>query len=133
MTTGKHGAAALVLGAVLAAGIGAVTTATAQHAGPTIELNGDAHRQAFNTDRTHELYGVALMAFANGPENVDMAALRESARKVAVPQLMSLGVPEAEAREHIDYNISLFPQIIADDPGVLDSFENFLDAMVGPA
>jgi len=130
-------AAAAALGAILAA----APAAYAQHPGApaqtqaprgkTVGLQGGA-AEWIKDPHWHTYYDMTKEAFAQGPAKVDVAGFEQKSFELFRDFGKSKGVPPEHMQDHLKLIPRQIVQIVRDDPHVLDSYQNFVDAAFGP-
>ena len=127
----------LVLAAVLFALAGA---AQAQHAGApaaappagrTVDIQGDP-RAFMNNPHIHAFYDLSVATLRPGAPKLDVKAYEEKSFAI----FRALGASMGGSPEAMQDHLKLIPrqviQIAKEDPKVLDSFDNFTEALIGP-
>ncbi len=137
--------ARLVLGAALALALNA--PAFAQHpaghpdhapvkpeAGKTVSLQGPQEQAAWANDPyMKKFYEGTKVRLGNGGVNkVDLAAYEADARAIFAEFAKARGVDPAAMQDHLKLIPRQIVQIVKEDPTVLDSYDNFIVAMMGP-
>lgn len=134
--------AALGFGVVLG---GAVAAQTHPHGAPqhgeqaevaedgsvTINLQGDAS-EWWSNPYNYAFYGAAVMAFANGAEEVDAEALDKAFMLIAADFAEYMGADPVAMQDHLKLITEQTIEIVTEDPSVLDSYEDMMLAMRGP-
>ena len=126
------GLACLAAIAVLAA----APAAFAQHGAPapqgkTVTLQGGA-AEWIKDPHWHAYYDMTKEAFAQGPGKVDVDGFEQKSFALFRDFGTSVGVPPAHMQDHLKLIPRQIVQIVRDDPHVLDSYQNFVDAAFGP-
>jgi hypothetical protein len=123
-----------VLAAVGAVLLAAPAAALAQFAPPEAagnNLQGD--QQAWiNDPHMHAFYDATRAAFANGPGNVDVAAFEQKSFAIFRDFAPTMHMTPAGMVDHLKLIPRQVVQIVKEDPHVLDSYRNFVDATFGP-
>ena len=123
------------LAVVLAA---APLAAQAQHPAPapapsaptTVDIQGgDAWRK---DPHMRQFYDAVVAAYAQGPAKVDAAALEKTSFAIFRDFAVSKGMNPDAMQDHLKLIPRQMIQIAKDDPKVLASFDDFLDAIFGP-
>jgi hypothetical protein len=129
----------LRVAAVLLTAVALAPAAQAQHGarppgaaeGRTVDIQGDP-RAFINNPHIHAFYDLSVATLRPGAPALDVAAYE--AKSFAI--FRALGASMGGKPEAMQDHLKLIPrqviQIVKEDPKVLDSFENFTDAMVGP-
>ena len=114
--------------------------AFAQHAaapaadgGRTANLQGTDPRQFLNNPHMHAFYDLSVATLGKGTAGVDVDAYEQKSFAIfrAFGESMAPGGGPG-MQEHLKLIPRQVVQIVKDDAHVLDSFETFTDAMVGP-
>ena len=71
-------------------------------------------------------------AFAQGPAKVDVAGYEQQSFALFRDFGKSMGVPPEHMQDHLKLIPRQIVQIVKEDPHVLDSYQNFVDAAFGP-
>ena len=112
--------------------------AQAQHSPPpapagdrTVDLQGDAN-SFMNNPHIRDFYALSVATLRPGAPPVDVKAYEEKSFAI----FRALGASRGGSPEAMQDHLKLIPrqviQIAKEDPTVLDSFENFKVALVGP-
>lgn len=127
MKPSRLGGLALVIAALALA-----PAAGAQPAPPaSVNLQGD--QQAWiNDPHMHAFYATAVAAFAQGPAKVDVAGFEQRSFAIFRDFGKSMGVDPMHMQDHLKLIPRQVVQIVREDPKVLDSYQNFVDATFGP-
>ncbi|TAJ72455.1 MAG: hypothetical protein EPO51_10165 [Phenylobacterium sp.] len=100
-------------------------------AGRTVDLQGDP-RAFMNNPQIHAFYDLSVATLGRGAPPVDVKAYE--AKSFAL--FRALGAAMGASPEAMQDHLKLIPrqviQIVKEDPKVLDSFDAFTDALVGP-
>jgi hypothetical protein len=78
-------------------------------------------------------YALTVESFRNGPQKVDFPTYQEKAFALFREFGKSMGAPPEAMVDHLKAIPGQMLQIVADDPHVLDSYDAFIAALVGPA
>lgn len=122
--------------AALSLSLAAAPAALAQHdaaAGPpkTASLQGGDTEKFINNDYMRRFYALSVSTL-KGAANPDLEAYEQKSFAI----FREFGVYMGVGPEHMQDHLKLIPrqvaQIAKEDPHVLDSFDNFKEAMVGP-
>ena len=132
--TSRLAACAIAL-AILATG----SAALAQHpaaandkaAGTTVTLQGGA-AEWIKDPHWRTYYDMTKAAFAQGPAKVDVAGYEQKSFALFRDFGKSMGVPPEHMQDHLKLIPRQIVQIVREDPHVLDSYQNFVDAAFGP-
>ena len=134
---------AIAIGLVSAVALAFGTAAEAQHpapaakpaaAGNTVSLQGAGAEQSawINNPHMHAFYDAAKAAFANGPSRVDAAAFEKTSMAIFAEFGKSMGMKPEAMQDHLKLIPGQVVQIAKEDPHVLDSYDNFIEALMGP-
>jgi hypothetical protein len=112
------------------------TAAGAQHASAapssTVNLQGNDGKAWAADPHMHAFYDAAVAAFANGPDKVDVDAFEAKSFAIFRAFGAARGVGAAAMQDHLKLVPRQIVSIVREDPKVLDSYENFTVAMMGP-
>ena len=116
--------------------LAASPAAFAQHAGAaptgaTVTLQGGA-AEWIKDPHWHTYYDMTKEAFAQGPSKVDVAGYEQKSFALFRDFGKSMGVPPEHMQDHLKLIPRQIVQIVREDPHVLDSYQNFVDAAFGP-
>ena len=125
-----------LLALVLVAGLAVAPAAIAQH-GPsspppkTANLQGGDTDKFMNNDYIRRFYALSVTTL-RGQAHPDLDAYEQKSYAI----FREFGVYMGVGPEHMQDHLKLIPrqvaQIAKDDPHVLDSFDTFTEALVGP-
>lgn len=123
---------ALVLGLALGASAAAQPHNAAPAAGGrAVDLQGDP-RGFVDNRHMRAFYALSVESLGKGAPGVDVAAYEQKAYAI----FRAFGAERGPSPEAMQDHLKLIPrqvvQIVKDDPHVLDSFETFTDALIGP-
>jgi hypothetical protein len=80
----------------------------------------------------HAFYDLTVATYRNGPAAVDVGAYEKKSYAI----FRDFGVAMGVGPEHMQDHLKLIPRqivgIVNDDPKVLDSYDNFVMALMGP-
>ena len=116
------------------------TAAQAQHgaapaappaAGQPVDLQGDP-RGFVNNPHIHAFYDLSVATLRPGAPKVDVKAYEEKSFALFRAMGASMGMSPEGMQDHLKLIPRQVIQIAKEDPKVLDSFEAFTDALVGP-
>lgn len=124
------------LAAVLLAG----GPALAQHAPAQGQAQGQASVNLQGTEshawmanpHMKDFYALSKATFAKGTAGIDFAAYREKSYAIFRAFGTSMGMDPAGMVDHLKLIPGQMVQIVKDDPRALDSYESFVEAMIGP-
>ena len=124
--------AALVLGFCHPAA--AQPAAPAPQGSRTINLQGDGGEQKrMAADvHIHDFYALTKAAFERGPAEVDVATYEQRAFAIFRDFGEKTGVGADRMQDHLKLIPRQVIQIVKDDPKILDSYDNFILALMGP-
>lgn len=117
---------------------GLATAAQAQHgaaasAGQTANLQGEDPRKFIDNPHMREFYALSVTTLRPGAADLDLKAYE--AKSYAIFHAFGEARAKGGGPGMVDH-LKLIPAqvvgIAKEDPGVLDSFDAFADAMVGP-
>ncbi|THD81914.1 MAG: hypothetical protein E7812_03665 [Phenylobacterium sp.] len=97
----------------------------------TASLQGD-QASWINDPHMHAFYDATVAAFANGPAKVDQAAFEKKAHDIFWEFAISRGASPQAMEEHLKLIPDQVVQIAKEDPKVLASYHNFVEAVFGP-
>lgn len=127
-----------LLAATLIAFAGLATAAQAQHgapapAGQSANLQGEDPRKFVDNPHMREFYALSVATLRPGAPPLDLKAYETKAYAL----FHAFGETRAKGGgpgmvDHLKLIPGQVVQIAKDDPKVLDSFDSFIDAMVGP-
>ena len=126
-------AAALLVG--LAGCKGHTPMHSAMHAASgqaAMNLQGDDTAAFFANPNAHAFYDLTVKTFANGPKGVNFAVYQDQSFALFRALGASMGVPPAMMQDHLKLIPGQMVQIVTGDPGVLKTYDSFIEAMVGP-
>jgi len=97
----------------------------------TADLQGDA--DAFMNNRyMRAFYDLSVATLGRSAKRVDVPAYEQKAFAIFRDFGVARGIGAAAMQDHLELIPRQVVQIVKDDPSVLDSFETFTAAMVGP-
>lgn len=102
------------------------------HGGATINLQARQGDTPMDTPQAHELYGLSVMAFAHGPDNIDFETYEAQSFEIVRVMAGTMGLEPEGLVDHVQDIPRQIVGIVRDDPSVLDSFEDFRRALQGP-
>lgn len=80
----------------------------------------------------HAFYDLTVATYRDGPSKVDVGAYEQKSYAI----FRDFGVAMGVGPEHMQDHLKLIPRqidgIVKDDPKVLDSYDNFVMALMGP-
>ncbi|MEP7211029.1 MAG: hypothetical protein ABI740_09355 [Alphaproteobacteria bacterium] len=126
---GVLAAASLALAAI---GAAVADPPAAGHAETTTKsVQGDQSAWV-NNPHMHDFYNLAVAAFANGPAHVDVPAFEAKSHTIFDAFAVSMGMDPKGMQEHLALIPKQVVQIAKEDPRVLDSYDSFIVALMGP-
>jgi hypothetical protein len=124
--------------AAAAAVLALATAAQAQHAaGPalsaagTVDLQGDP-RGFVNNPHIHAFYDLSVATLRPGAPKVDVKAYEAKSFALFRAMGAAMGASPEAMQDHLKLIPRQVIQIAREDPKVLDSFEAFTEALIGP-
>lgn len=124
---GVFAAASLALAAIGAA----IADPPAHETTVTKNVQGDQSAW-INNSHMHDFYRAAVAAFANGPSKVDFPAFEAKSHAIFDAFAVSMGTDPKAVQEHLALIPKQVVQIAKEDPKVLDSYDKFIVALMGP-
>ena len=126
----------MLLGALATAGlaltpIAAIADPPPHAATTTKSVQGDQSAW-INNSHMHDFYRAAVAAFANGASNVDVPAFEAKSHAIFDAFAVSMGADPKAMQEHLALIPKQVVQIAKEDPKVLDNYDNFIVALMGP-
>lgn len=144
-TASRAAAAASLLAALaLATTTGAHPPATKTAAGPaptaaaasgsttTVNMQGDDAKAWAADAHIHAFYDTTVAAFAQGPAKVDVDAYEQKSFAIFRAFGVAKGVGAAAMQDHLKLIPRQMVGIVKEDPKVLDNYDNFVLALMGP-
>lgn len=112
------------------------TAAEAQHSAPapagrTVDIQGDP-RGFMNNPHIHAFYDLTVATLGPGAPALDVEAYEAKAFVIFRALGASMGGSPDAMQDHLKLIPRQVIQIAKEDPTVLDSFDSFTEAMVGP-
>jgi hypothetical protein len=124
--------AAALAATLLAAAVPALAQPPAAAPAPqTKSLQGDPSAW-INDPHMHAFYDLTVQAFAAGPAKVDEAAYQKKAYELFAAFGAAHGMKPEAMVDHLKLIPGQVVQIVREDPTVLASYKNFVDATFGP-
>ena len=126
------------LGALLALALGTAAFAHPPAAAPaatgstTKSLQGDDAQSWINDAHIHAFYDTTVAAFAQGPSKIDVDAYEQKSFAIFREFGASRDMSPAAMQDHLKLIPRQVVGIVKEDPKVLDSYANFVDAVFGP-
>jgi hypothetical protein len=107
--------------------------ALAQHpAAPTVSLQGPDSQKWADDPHMHAFYETTIAAFAQGPAKVDVATYEQKSFAIFRDFAPTMHMTPEGMVDHLKLIPRQVVQIVREDPKVLDSYRNFVDATFGP-
>ena len=125
-------AAAVLIVLALGAPAFAQAPAAAKPAGTTVNIQGNDQQSWINDPHWHAYYDLTKAAFAQGPGKVDVADFERQSFALFRDFAVKRGVDPAHMQDHLKLIPRQVVQIVKEDPKVLDSYQNFVEATFGP-
>ena len=126
----------LALGLLAAAALGSAALADPSAAAPasstTKSLQGNDAQSWINDPHIHAFYDTTVAAFAGGPDKVDVAGYEEKSFAIFRDFGVAKGMGAAQMQDHLKLIPRQVVGIVKEDPKVLDSYANFVEAVFGP-
>ena len=124
----------------LIAALGLATTALAHPpaAAPapapsaTVNMQGNDAKAWAADPHIHAFYDTTVAAFAKGADKVDFAAYEQKSFAIFRDFGASKGMPPEAMQDHLKLIPRQVLGIVKEDPKVLDSYDNFILAVMGP-
>ena len=102
-------------------------------AGPTtVNMQGNDPKAWAADAHIHAFYDVTVAAFAQGPAKVDVDAFEQKSFAIFREFGVAKGVGAAAMQDHLKLIPRQIVGIVKEDPKVLDSYDNFILALMGP-
>lgn len=98
----------------------------------TINLQGNEAASWMADPNMHRFYDAARAAFAGGAANVDVPAFEATSRAIFHDFALSRKADPAAMQDHLKAIPRQVVEIATEDPKVLDSYEAFTVALMGP-
>jgi hypothetical protein len=99
----------------------------------TNSLQGNPGNAAWKSDPyLHALYDLSLGAFANGPDNIDLPAYQQAFYAIIRAKAAVSGADAEKMVDHIKGIPGQMIGIVMDEPKTLESYDDFVAALVGP-
>jgi hypothetical protein len=117
------------------------TEAPAGHASPaaapagsttTVNMQGDDAKAWAADAHIHAFYDTTVAAFAQGPAKVDVDAYEQKSFAIFRAFGVAKGVGAAAMQDHLKLIPRQMVGIVKEDPKVLDNYDNFVLALMGP-
>jgi len=111
---------------------GHAPTAAAPPGSTTVNLQGDDAKAWAADAHIHAFYDTTVAAFAQGPAKVDVDAYEQKSFAIFRAFGLAKGVGAAAMQDHLKLIPRQMVGIVKEDPKVLDSYDNFVLALMGP-
>jgi hypothetical protein len=92
---------------------------------------GDQHAW-INNPHMHAYYDATVAAFAQGPAKIDVQTYEQKSFAIFREFGVSMGWKPEAMQDHLKLIPRQVVQIVKEDPKVLDSYDNFIAAVMGP-
>jgi len=93
----------------------------------------DAEMQAWiNDPNVHAFYRTTVEAFAQGVDHLDRAAYEKRCHEIFRALAIARGIKPEALEDHLKLIPDQIVQMVARDPGILASYDNFIVALFGP-
>jgi hypothetical protein len=122
--------AALALGPMAAAQTHAPSAPAA--GSDTAHMQGDDEQSWINDPHMRAFYQQTVLAFAQGPDKVNVADYEQKSFAIFREFGAARGVGPMKMQDHLKLIPRQVVQIVREDPHVLDSYDNFVAATFGP-
>jgi hypothetical protein len=129
---GRLGVALAALVLACGASAGAQPAHPAGPAPATVNMQSTGAESAFFDGLMRDYYKLSVAEFARGGGKVDPAAFEQKSYALFRAYATAKGASPDGLQEHLKAIPRQVVQIVKDDPKVLDSLQNFSDALVGP-
>ncbi|MBU1378692.1 MAG: hypothetical protein KKE02_02830 [Alphaproteobacteria bacterium] len=97
----------------------------------TVDLQGDS-RAFMNNPHVHAFYDLSVATLRPGAPKLDVKAYEEKSFAIFRAMGAAMGGSPEAMQDHLKLIPRQVVQIAREDPNVLDSFEAFTEALVGP-
>lgn len=124
-------AAAFTAALALSSAAGAQHGAPQAPKGTTAQMQGGA-AEWIKDPHWHTYYDMTKAAFAQGPNKIDVEGYEQKSYALFRDFGASKGMNPAGMQDHLKLIPRQIVQIVKEDPHVLDSYQNFVDAAFGP-
>jgi len=98
----------------------------------TVNIQGNDAKAWAADAHMHAFYDTTVAAFAQGPAKVDVDAYEQKSFAIFRDFGVAKGVGGPAMQEHLKLIPRQMVGIVKEDPKVLDSYENFILALMGP-
>ena len=100
--------------------------------GTTRSLQGDGGASWAANPYMHKFYDAVVVACANGAAKADVPALQATANQIFADFAVSMHADPKAMQDHLKLIPGQIVKIAQDDPGVLSSYDRFIEALMGP-
>ena len=107
-------------------------TTAAPAGATTVNMQGNDAKAWAADSHIHAFYDTTVAAFAQGPAKVDVDAYEQKSFAIFREFGVAKGVGAAAMQDHLKLIPRQVVGIVKEDPKVLDSYENFILALMGP-
>ena len=97
-----------------------------------MNLQGNDTAAFFANPNAHAFYDLTVKTFAKGPKDVNFTVYQDQSFALFRALGASMGVPAAMMQDHLKLIPGQMLQIVTEDPGVLKTYDSFIEAMIGP-
>ena len=95
-------------------------------------MQGNDEQAWINDPHMHAFYDTTVAAFAQGPAKVDVVAYERRCFAIFRDFAPTMHMTPEGMVDHLKLIPRQVVQIVKEDPKVLDSYKNFVDATFGP-
>jgi hypothetical protein len=99
----------------------------------TVSFRDPQEQKFIDAPQIHAFYRLAVAAFANGPDKVDVDAFEKQSFVLFREMATSWGANPDALQDHLKLIPRQVVSIAREDPKALASYENFTAALLGPA
>ena len=111
---------------------GAAPAAAAPTGSSTVNMQGNDAKAWAADAHIHAFYDTTVAAFAQGPAKVDVDAYEQKSFAIFRAFGEAKGMGAAAMQDHLKLIPRQMVGIVKEDPKVLDNYENFVLALMGP-
>jgi hypothetical protein len=104
----------------------------AQSGEVTRNLQGGDNHAWTDNPHMHAFYDAVVAAVGKDPKKADVPALEAKARKIFGEFAVSMGADPKAMQDHLKLIPGQIVKIAQEDPHVLDTYDNFTEALMGP-
>ena len=98
----------------------------------TVNMQGNDAKAWAADAHIHAFYDTTVAAFAQGPAKIDVEAYEQKSFAIFRAFGEAKGVGAAAMQDHLKLIPRQMVGIVKEDPKVLDSYDNFVVALMGP-